>query len=131
MTAQSFAFTKIVVGDLDAAEGFYSRTLGLARVAYIEFGEGAGALREVIMSVPGGSADRAQLNLIHYPNRPAPSPSQTVIGFMVKDVEETAATMTQAGGRITVPVRALPDHGVKLAYIAGPEDQTIEILQTL
>jgi len=133
MPALSFAFTKIVVTDLGAAEAFYTRTLGLSRVAFIEFGEGPSALREAVLSVPGGSPDRAQLNLICYPNRPvaAPTPKETVIGFMVDDVAATAATMTQAGAQITVPVTDLPDHGVKLAYLEGPEAQTIELLQPL
>jgi catechol 2,3-dioxygenase-like lactoylglutathione lyase family enzyme len=131
MPALSFAFTKIVVGDLDAAERYYGATLGLTRVAYIEFGEGTNALQEVILAVPDSPTNWARLNLIHFPNRPVPAPGETVIGFMVDDVEKTAVAMTQAGGRITVPVRELTDYRMKLAYVADPEGQIVEILQTL
>lgn len=127
MATLSFAFTKIVVADLDTSEQFYSRTLGLERLAYIEFGEGPGQLQEVILAVPGG----AQLNLVRYPNKPMLAPGETVIGFMVDDVDETVATMGDAGARITVPVLEMPDHRLKLAYVADIDGHIIELIQTL
>ena len=131
MTALSFAFTKIVVADLNAAEQFYTRTLGLSRVTYIEFGEGLGQLQEVILTVPNGAAGAAQLNLIRYPNKPIPAPGETVIGFMVNDVDATVAAMTDAGARVTVPVVEMTDHRLKLAYVTDLDGHIIEIIQTL
>ncbi len=131
MATLSFAFTKIVVADLDASEQFYSRTLGLERLAYIEFGEGPGQLQEVILAVPGGASGGAQLNLVRYPNKPMSAPSETVIGFMVDDVDETVAKMSDAGARITVPVLEMPDHRLKLAYVTDIDGHIIELIQTL
>lgn len=131
MTALSFVFTKIVVANLNAAEQFYSRTLGLSRVTYIEFGEGVGQLQEVILAVPNGDPGGAQLNLIRYPNKPMPAPGETVIGFMVDDVDATVAAMNDAGACITVPVVELPDHRLKLAYVTDLDGHIIEVIQTL
>lgn len=130
MTALSFAFTKIIVADLDASEQFYSQTLGLSRVTYIEFGEGVGHLQEVVLAMPNGSADAAQLNLIHFPNKPMPAPGATVIGFMVADVDATVAAMTGAGGSVTVPALEMAEHRLKLAYVTDIDGHIIEILQT-
>ena len=131
MTAQSFAFTKIVVADLDAAEHFYAQTLGLSRVTYIEFGEGPGQLQEVILAVPDGGPGSPQLNLIRYPNRPMSAPGETVIGFMVDDVEATVTAFSAAGGCITVPVVEMPDHRIKLAYASDLDGHIIEVIQAL
>jgi lactoylglutathione lyase len=130
MSALSFAFTKIVVTDLDASEQFYSQALGLSRVTCIEFGEGPEELQEVVLAVPNGASGSAQLALIRYPNKPVHAPGETVIGFMVDDVDETAAGMINAGARITVPVQEMPDHRLKLAILVTPDGHTIEIIQT-
>lgn len=131
MTALSFAFTKMVVANLEAAEQFYCQTLGLSRVTYIEFGEGLGQLQEVILTVPNAATGAAQLNLIRYPNKPIPAPGETVIGFMVSDVDATVAAMAEAGARITVPVVEMADHHLKLAYLTDLDGHIIEIIQTL
>ncbi|HEY4547202.1 MAG TPA: VOC family protein [Pedomonas sp.] len=131
MAALSFALAKIIVGDLDAVEKFYTSTLGLTRAAYIEFGEGPGQLQEVILAVPGGGPTDVKLHLVRYPNNPAPVPGEAIVGFMVDDVEATAAAMIAAGGRIVAPVQEIPEHRLKLAFVADVEGHTVEILQAL
>ena len=131
MSKLSFAFTKLVVADLTAAEQFYKKTLGLSRVTYIEFGEGPEELQEVVLTVPGGAPGGALLNLIRYPNRPMPAPGETVIGFIVDDVEATVAALTGAGARIKIPVVDMADEGLRLAYVTDLDGHTIEILQSL
>ena len=131
MTALSFAFTKIVVADLDASERFYIEALGLARVTYVEFGEGVGRLQEVILAVPNDLTGGANLQLIHFPNKPPAAPGETVLGFMVDDVDATVAALIEAGARITVPALEMSEHRLKLAYAADLDGHIIEILQTL
>lgn len=131
MPALSFAFTKIIVADLDASEQFYIQALGLSRVTYIEFGEGIGRLQEVVLAVPNDTSGGAHLQLIHYPNKPVPAPGETVIGFMVDNVDATVAAMTGAGARVTVPVMDMPDHRLKLAYVTDLDGHIIELLQAL
>lgn len=131
MTALSFAFTKIVVTDLDASEQFHIQTLGLSRVNYIEFGEGAAQLQEVILAVPDGGSGGAHLSLIRLPNRPVSRPGETVIGFMVDDVGATVAAMADAGARITVPVMEMADHQLKLAYLTDLDGHIIDLLQSM
>ena len=130
MPTLKFAFTKMVVADLAAAERFYTTTLGLTRVANVESGEGIHALQEVILSVPGATGDAAQLALIHYPNRPMPSLGEAEFGFAVTDIEATIAAMTAAGGQIVVPLLDLPEHRLRLAFITDPQGHLIELLET-
>lgn len=131
MTALSFSFTKLVVSDLHASEQFYIRTLDLSRVTYVEFGEGWEQLQEIILAVPNGAPGSPQLILIHYPNRPMPVPGETVIGFAVDDVEATVAALSEAGGRITVPVVEMTEHRLKLAYATDLDGHIIEVIQAL
>lgn len=129
MSALSFAFTKIVVADLEASERFYEKALGLSRAAYIEFGEEFDRLQEVVLAVPGSVSGGANLQLIHYPGRPKPVPGEAVIGFTVADAETSVAAMRAAGGRVTVPVTTIADHGVTCAYVADLDGHLIEIIQ--
>lgn len=129
MTASSFAFAKIVVSDLDASEQFYSQALGLARVTYIEFGEEEGRLQEVVLGLPNAMPGAANLQLIHFPNRPLPAPGATVLGFMVDDLDATITKLTDKGARITVPVLEMPEHHLRLAYVADLDGHIIELIQ--
>jgi lactoylglutathione lyase len=131
MPALNFAFTKMVVADLAAAEHFYTSTLGLTRLTYIEFGEGSHALKEVILSIAGADPQVARLNLIHYPSRPTPAPGEAIFGFMVDDIEAALEAMIAAGGQIAVPLQDVPEHSLRLAFIADPEGHMVEILQAL
>lgn len=75
--------------------------------------EGPGLLQEEVLAVPHGRSAGAHLNLIGYPNKPMPAPGETVIGFMVDDVEATVGAFRNAGGQITVPPVELPDPGLR------------------
>ena len=129
MAAKAFAFTKLIVGDIEQAERFYCSTLGFTRTATIEAGEGEGQLREFILSL--GDQRGPQLILIQYLNRPTPAPGESVLGFMVDDVPTSVDTMIAAGAKVVVPVTEVPEHGLKLAYVSDPQGHLIEILQPL
>lgn len=118
------------MADLEKSERFYTETLGLSRVTYIEFGEGPGALEKVILAVPEQAAGMAQLNLIRYPNLPVPTPGEAVFGFMVDNIEATMSAVVAAGSQIAVPLQEIPDHRLKLSFITDPEGHMIEILHS-
>lgn len=131
MTALNFALTKIHVSDIDTAERFYTETLGLVQTARLEVGEGEYAFKEAILSIPSASIDGAKLGLVQYLSKPAPAPGEAVFAFMVDDVERVASTMVKAGGTIVSPVREIPEHHLKLAYVADPEGHVVEIMQLI
>lgn len=121
-----FAFTKLHVADLAAMERFYCGCLGFTVTARIDVSEGSWNLEELVLAVPGGPT---QLNLIHYRDRPVPPAGEAVIGLTVADLDAAITAMVAAGGKVTVEPTAIPDHNLRLAYVADPEGHTLELLQ--
>ena len=130
MPALAFAFTKIAVADLDAAERFYREAIGLKLIARTTAPDGDYGQEECIMSVTGGN-DANQLILIRYLNRPAPKPEEAWTGFAVSDVEESVAAVERGGGKVLMPPFEVPDYGIKATVVADPEGHLIELIQML
>ena len=80
-----------------------------------------GPVRLNISSQPAGSspersvAELNRLGLEHF-------------GFHVEDLESELARLEEAGIRIVLPLTVVPT-GTKLAYIEGPDDVLIELVQ--
>jgi len=124
---KGFAFTKIIVADLAAMERFYCDSLGLTVQTRINVDKPGWALRETVLIVgdPGGT----HLNLVQYLDKPCPAPGEAVVGLAVDDIDAVIDTMAAAGGTIVLAPVDLPDHGVKIAYVADPENHLLELLQ--
>lgn len=128
MTATSFAGTKLLVRDAEALERFYADALGFKRVHRLDEGEGDHAFIEIIMAL-GDQPGVTQLTLMQYLNRPAPMAGEAVIVLTTSDVDASVAAVQAAGGAVTVPVMAVPEYQLRLAYITDPEGHTVELLQ--
>jgi len=129
MSAKSFFFTKIMVGDVDAAERFYTRALGLEVMNRVKRG-GDKPVEETILIVPGHDAGSRFIVERSFDRDPPPT-GETVLGFFVADVEESARAAIAAGGRIIHPVQDNPEHQIRLAFVADPEGHVIELLGPL
>ena len=129
MASTGFSFTKIVVGDIDAAERFYTDVMGMKRVLRFQTGEGEFELDEVIMSSSGAYEGGHNLIVIRYLNQPAPTPGEGIFGFTVKDVDATITAVLAAGGTLHRPVRHLAEHGIKVAFVKDPEGHMLELVE--
>lgn len=130
MTATAIAGMKLIVRDAEALERFYATALGLRRVHRLDQGEGADAFIEIIMA-PAGSSAGPQLILMQYVNRPVPATGEVVAVLMTDDVEAAVAAVEDAGGTVTIPIMAVPEYRLRLAYVADPEGHAVELLQTV
>lgn len=124
---KAMGFTKIIVADLGGMEDFYVKGLGMEIVTRITVDEPGWELDEVVLSAGEGS----QLALVHYRTREAPTPGEAVIGLYVADIEGVIATAVARGANIVVPVRVLPEHGIKMAYVSDPEGHMLEFLEQM
>ncbi|WP_280489166.1 VOC family protein [Nocardia carnea] len=86
MCSSRFAFTKILVNDLPAQFDFYSKVFGRVERTRYEFDNRPDPLAEIIMTSPAGNEQ--SLVLLHYKNRPAPTPGSAVIGFEVHGLDD-------------------------------------------
>lgn len=125
---KAYAFTKIIVADLAAMERFYCEALDLSVRTRIAVDKPGYALRETVLVV-GESG--TLLNLVQYLDRPCPAPGEAVVGLSVEDIDAVIAAATGAGGSVVTPPVEIPDHQLKVAYIADPEGHLLELLQPL
>ena len=130
MGMQAFAFTKIVVADLDASEQFYRDVLGLKVVTRLTNPDGEYGQEESVMSVTGRN-EGAQLLLIRYLNRPAPAPGEAWTGFAVTELEDLVARVEQGGGKVLIPVKEIAAYKMKVSVIADPEGHMVELFEML
>jgi lactoylglutathione lyase len=131
MSVTAFDFTKILVGDLAAAERFYVGALRFTVVTRLAHGDGERALEEVILLPAGAERTSTQLVIKRYVNRPAPAPGEAILGFHVDDIEATIAAALAYGGSIDHPPVDVPDHALRVAYVKDHEGHLIELLQSV
>jgi predicted enzyme related to lactoylglutathione lyase len=53
------------------------------------------------------------------------------VGLSVDDMDAVIDAATGAGGSVVTPPVDIPDHKLKIAYIADPEGHMLELLQPL
>ncbi|WP_188193094.1 VOC family protein [Nonomuraea sp. SYSU D8015] len=123
LQGQRFAFTKILVGDVEAEVGFYSAVLGLVTKHRLSAGEG----EEVILCAEGH--EEPSLILLHRPHQARPEPGEAVLGFVVDDVEQAVRAAEGAGGVVRVTPRVVPQAGVTVAQVEDPDGHLVELLQ--
>ena len=123
-----FAFTKLVVDDLDTQAEFYTTVFGQVVKHRFSGGEGDGAFEEVVLAPADGEG--TSLLLIRY-NHKAPQPGEAVLGFAVTDVDEAVRAALAAGGVVRSEPKSLPHQAVRVAEIADPERHRLELVQQL
>jgi lactoylglutathione lyase len=122
------------VSDLVAAEQWYAAALGYERdfVARLDAFE-----LDIVMLIHPARGDR--LELLHRPgSRPglrADTPPEAVltegfghVAFDVAGVDETFERLVSLGARPVMEPRPSPEPGVRMAFVADPEGNLVELL---
>jgi predicted enzyme related to lactoylglutathione lyase len=127
----SFAFTKLVVHDLERMAAFYCEVYGLHvanRVRGVQIGDEE--IDELMLS-PDPKATWSPLVLLRYLGR-GPSPEgESILGFTTDDLPALLLRVQQAGGRIHAPIREMPELGIRVAFATDPEGHLAELVQVL
>ena len=122
-TAASFAFTKIIVRDVDGAEAFYGRILGLKNIRTVELPD----LVERLLVAPGQEAGPFLVLYHEYDNPPLEiGNAWGPIGFQVADVDATYAEAIAAGGKGDVDPFNFED--IRVALFFDPEGHRVELM---
>jgi predicted enzyme related to lactoylglutathione lyase len=122
-----FAFTKLLVADLEAEAAFYSAALGLVTKHRVTGGEGQAAYQEIILSAVG--EEGPSLILLRRLHQQPPEPGESVLGFVVDDVEQVVRQAKDAGGVVRSGPTAVPQAGVHVAQVEDPEGHAVELVQ--
>ena len=125
-----FGFCKLVVDDLERTADFYRRVFGLAdwkRVAHDNSATTGGPIDEITFR--STAAGGPSLTLIKLVDRAPPQTGEAIMGFLTPDLEALLDRATASGGSIATPLRAMPEHGVKVAFVKDPEGHLIEVVE--
>jgi catechol 2,3-dioxygenase-like lactoylglutathione lyase family enzyme len=129
MTTDTFAFTKLIVGDLERSAAFYREVCGLTEQTRISGAVAGRAMTEIILAAePPGAAT---LILFAFHDAPAPSPGDSILGFQTADIAAFIERAKAAGGSVVQAVTDLPEHRLKFAFVRDNEGHLVEALQRL
>lgn len=126
----SMRFTKRVVGDLAAAEAFYT-AMGLKMVGRNQGGELDVHQSQVWLSASGDRESHVLIlsRFVELPLPPRPTyPGEAWLTFSDVDVDATCAACLAHGGSVFRAGEDRPEHGVRAAVIADPEGHFIELV---
>jgi lactoylglutathione lyase len=120
----TYAFSKLVVSDLDGAVDFYNRVLGLVVTQSIDMEE----IAERILGKPG---QQGGANLVLFQNKDGRKltlgDAHGPVGFFVRDVDTTYAHALTQGAKAQREPFDVGDT-LRVAFILDPEGHEIELL---
>lgn len=122
-----FAFTKLVVDDLEKCHAFYTGVCGLVEQFRYESEISERAISEI--GYAPTAAGGASFALLKYLNADKPANGELILGFTTDDIDAFVARALAAGGRVADPVRAMPDLGLNVAFVEDCEGHLIEVVQ--
>lgn len=121
-------YFKLLVKDSVELSKFYCDVFGMKEVRRIDALGADEPHLEIFLSA-GPEENGNQIALLHYVNKPAPTPGEASIAFMVEDVDAIVAAAQAAGGTSTRAAETLEEHKFRYAIIADPEGHSIEVMQ--
>jgi predicted enzyme related to lactoylglutathione lyase len=126
-----FAFTKLVVHDLDGMARFYRDAYGLHSVRRVR-GEKIGReeIDEIMLSADP-QASYGSLVLLRYLGRGRAANGEVILGFTTGDLPALLERISGAGGAVHTPIQELPELKLRVAFAADPEGHLAELVQLL
>jgi len=127
--ASSFAFTKLIVHDLEKMAVFYREVYGLHAVNRVR-GEHIGddEIDEIMMS-PDPTAQWSSLVLLKYAHREASPNGELILGFTTDDLPALLERVRAAGGGVHAPIKEMPELRIRVAFATDPEGHLAELVQ--
>ena len=128
MSDTAYVFAKTFVADLDAMGRFYSEVFGLIennRHSDTMFGR---PISEITYK-PSAGRESGGLTLISYTDGNPPPAGEAVQGFITHDLEAVCKAALAAGGSVPEPVRAIPEFGIRVAFVLDPEGHINEVIE--
>lgn len=128
MGKASLYYFKLTVRDCESLARFYSDIFGMKETRRFDALDYEDPHLEIFLSTED---EGNQIALLHYVNKPAPTPGEATIAFMVEDVDAVVAAALAAGGTSIRAAETLEAHQFRYAIIADPEGHCIEVMQSV
>jgi predicted enzyme related to lactoylglutathione lyase len=131
MADTGFAFTKLVVHDLEKMAAFYRDAYGLHALNRVRGLSIGGEEIDEIMVSADPSAPYGSLVLLKYLGR-GPSPSgELILGFTTEDLPALLERVRAAGGGVHAPIKEIAEMKLRVAFATDPEGHLAELVQML
>jgi lactoylglutathione lyase len=124
-----FSFTKLLVSDLDKSAAFYKSVCGLVETARVSDAIAGRQIDEILFNATGEGG--ATFVLLKFVGAPKPANNEVIVGFVTPDLEAFVQRACAAGGALAEGIRAVPAHGIKVAFVTDVEGHMIEVVQML
>ena len=126
----SYAFTKLVVDDLEKMAAFYSQVYGLREVARVQERIAGAAIDEIMLGV-GADMSPGSLVLLKFVDAPPPRNGEVILGFTTDDLPALLERVRAAGGAVHDAIRQMPEMKIQVAFATDPEGHLAELVQLL
>lgn len=123
-----FGFTKLLVNDLEKSATFYATVCGLQELARVDSDIAGRPIREIMFQPTGDGA--GMFVLLQFMDQPG-SGSDVILGFQTEDLSAFVERALAAGGQQADPIRNMPEHGVKVAFVRDVEGHLLEVVELL
>lgn len=122
-----YSFSKTFVHDLDAMAKFYEDVLGL--IAFNRHQDEMFGRKIDEITFQSSYDTGPALTLIKYMDSVGPTAGEAVQGFVTQDLEAVCERAKAAGGSVPEPIRAIPEFGLKVAFVLDPEGHINEVIE--
>ena len=128
--SMSFAFTKLIVHDVEKMAAFYREVYGLHAVDRVRDQIGSEDIDEIMLS-PDPKAPFGSLILLKFIGRPPSANSEVILGFTTDDLPALLDSVRAAGGGVHAPIKDMPELKIRVAFATDPEGHLAELVQVL
>lgn len=123
----TFAFTKLVVDDLEATTKFYEDVFALRSLNRIQAEIAGSSVDEIIL---GTDARMGPILLRWLDGRPVPR-GEVILGVVTPDIHSVFDRAKGSGGRVHVlPEVSAEAGGVMVGFLEDPEGHLIEVVES-
>jgi predicted enzyme related to lactoylglutathione lyase len=126
---EQFAFTKLVVADLEACHAFYSTVFGFQEIARVTSEIGGRGIDEIMYAPTSGGG--ASFVLLTFTDLDTPREDEVILGFVTQDIGGLFTRAIQAGAAVVSEPTDMPEHGVRVGFLHDVEGHLIEVVQVL
>ena len=126
----TFAFTKLIVHDVEKMAAFYRDVYGLHAVDRVRDQIGSEGIDEIMLS-PDPKAPFGSLILLKFIDRPPSANSEVILGFTTDDLPALLDHVRAAGGAVHAPIKDMPELKIRVAFATDPEGHLAELVQVL
>lgn len=124
-----FAFTKLLVDDLEATAAFYKEVCELNEMKRVDSIIAGRPISEVVFAATSEGA--GTFILLKFLDAPKPTNDEVITGFVTDDLAAFVERARIAGGTIVEDIVSKPQFGAKVAFVADVEGHLMEVVEML